>query len=121
MRSRGRLLLTSFGFAAGIYFLIRYVTRRPQINDVQINSGDLDFQQLSREEVASEHLIDLNSATPDQLVGLGLSSEVVERIIESRPSSKLDLVSRMVMPDATYAEIRDQIAASEAREPVKVA
>ena len=122
MRSSGKLLLTAFGFAAGIYLLTRYLTRRPQINNVQINSGDLDFQQLSREEVVSEHLLDLNSATRDELTGLGLSPEMVDRVIEGRPyRSKLDLVSRMVMPEATYAEIRDKIAASEARNPVKVA
>ena len=89
---------------------------------MQITSSDLDFQQLSPQEVASEHLLDLNSATADQLKGLGISPEIVERVIEGRPyRSKLELVSRMVIPEAIYAEIREKIAVSEGRNPVKVA
>lgn len=122
MHNSGKLLLSSFGFAAGIYLLTRYVNRRPQIRDLQITSRDLDFQQRSSEEVASEHLLDLNSATAEQLTGLGITAEIVERVIESRPyRSKLELISRMVMQEPIYAEIRDKIAVSEARAPVKVA
>ena len=46
----------------------------------------------------------------------------MERVIEGRPyRSKLELVSRMVIPEAIYAEIREKIAVSEGRNPVKVA
>lgn len=122
MRASKRLILSSIGLSAGIYLLTRYLTRRPQISDLEITSSDLDFQQLSREEVASEHLIDLNSATAEQLTGIGLLPEMVERLIENRPyRSKLELVSRMIMPEPAYAEIRDKVAVSEARDPIKVA
>jgi len=122
MRTSGKLIISSIGLAAGVYFVRKYISRRPQITDVQITSSDLDFQQLSPQEVASEHLLDLNSATADQLKGLGISPEIVERVIEGRPyRSKLELVSRMVIPEAIYAEIREKIAVSEGRNPVKVA
>src|SRR3954468_59986 len=122
MRNSGKLLLSSFGVAAGIYLLTRYINRRPPIRDFQITSRDLDFQQLSSEEVASEHLLDLNSATAQQLTGLGITAEIVERVIEGRPyRSKLELVSRMVIPEPIYAGIRDKIAVAEARDPIKVA
>jgi Na+/glutamate symporter len=46
----------------------------------------------------------------------------VERVIEGRPyRSKLELVSRMVIPEPIYAGIRDKIAVAEARDPIKVA
>ena len=122
MRTSGKLIISSIGLAAGVYFVRKYISHRPQITDVQITSSDLDFQQLSPQEVASEHLLDLNSATADQLKGLGISPEIVERVIEGRPyRSKLELVSRMVIPEAIYAEIREKIAVSEGRNPVKVA
>jgi len=122
MRTSGKLIISSIVLAAGVYFVRKYISRRPQITDVQITSSDLDFQQLSPQEVASEHLLDLNSATADQLKGLGISPEIVERVIEGRPyRSKLELVSRMVIPEAIYAEIREKIAVSEGRNPVKVA
>jgi hypothetical protein len=68
-------------------------------------------------------LLDLNSCTLDQLNTLpGIRSEFVDRIIENRPyRNKLDLVSRMVVPQAEYEQISHLIVVSNPNEPVKVA
>jgi DNA uptake protein ComE-like DNA-binding protein len=56
----------------------------------------------------AEGLLDLNSATFVELRALtGIDDESAERILENRPYlTKLDLIGRRVIPDATYAAIK---------------
>jgi len=69
--------------------------------------------------------IDLNEATIEQLLLLpGLDRELAERIIENRPyRNKLDLLSRLVVPEETYVAIKHlvYVPPEAANEPVKVA
>jgi hypothetical protein len=54
--------------------------------------------------------LDLNVANREQLARLGLDGDSVDRIIENRPyRSKLDLLSRFVVPDGVYREIKGRI------------
>ncbi len=55
--------------------------------------------------------LDLNTASRERLAGLpGVGPELADRIIENRPyRSKLDLVSRMVVPENIYAGIKHRI------------
>jgi hypothetical protein len=72
-------------------------------------------------EVDSD-LMDLNSAPAEDLKRLGLDDVAVGRIVENRPyRNKLELVSRMVIPETLYGEIRHQVGVREAAESVKVA
>lgn len=122
MRKVSILLLSSVAAAFSVFALIRSLRRNRSIPDVHLTSTDLDFPQVSHEEIVSEHLIDLNEAAPTELSGLGLDQQIVERLIENRPyRSKLELISRMIMPEAIFEPIRDKVAVSEARNPVKVA
>jgi len=70
-----------------------------------------------------EPLVDINSATREQLMSLGIvDSMTLDRIQEYRPyRNKLELVSRMVVPQAVYQRIRGDIVVRGAGEPVKVA
>jgi hypothetical protein len=87
-----------------------------------LTNDDLTYSDRSAEELDSEHLIDLNSAGADQLVGMGLSGESQERLIENRPyRSKLELVSRMILSHDEYAAIKDRVSVAEANKPVKIA
>ena len=66
--------------------------------------------------------MDLNSAPTDDLKRLGLDDVAVDRIVENRPyRNKLELVSRMVIPETLYGEIRHQVGVRETAESVKVA
>jgi len=58
-------------------------------------------------------LLDINSATPEQLLALpGMGRAYVQRIIAGRPySAKNQLVSRGVLPEAAYDKIAQQIVA----------
>ena len=58
--------------------------------------------------------LDINTATPDQLKAFnGIGDAYAERIIDGRPyTAKNQLVTRGILPQATYNKIKDQIIAS---------
>lgn len=66
--------------------------------------------------------IDLNTASTDELMSLGVDREVAERIVENRPyRSRLDLVSRMVVVGNEYNRIKHQVSVSRPDQVVKIA
>jgi hypothetical protein len=111
------------GFCVGIILLYgwrRYYGLR-RIRNFHLTNNDLHYSNRSAKELVSEHLIDLNSASADQMSGLGLSSESRERLLENRPyRSKLELVSRMILSQDEYGRIKDIVSVAEASEPVKI-
>jgi competence protein ComEA len=63
---------------------------------------------------ATASLLDINTATPDQLKAFpGIGDAYSKRIIDGRPyTAKNQLVTRGILPQATYNKIKDQIIAS---------
>ena len=111
------MLLVGVG---GIVAAIALALRRSQ-HPLEISTKDLGYQERSAAELLSEHLLDLNTASHDDFLGLGLDSLTVNQIMENRPyRNKLDLLSRMVMPESSYNQIRHQVGIAEATEPIKV-
>jgi competence protein ComEA len=66
---------------------------------------------------ASGEKLDINTATADQLKTFnGIGDAYAKRIIDGRPyAQKTQLVTRGVLPQATYNKIKDDIIASRAK------
>jgi competence protein ComEA len=68
---------------------------------------------ISEKIAASKQLLDINTATPDQLKALtGIGDAYVKRIVDGRPyTAKNQLVTRGIIPQDAYDKVKDQIIA----------
>jgi hypothetical protein len=107
--------------ASGL-LLVAAASFRRKTRPVNVTTDDLGYQEHSPEEIASENLVDLNTTSPSEFLRLGLDREMSDRIMDNRPyRNKLDLLSRMVIPEEVYNLIRNRVGVAKATEPVKVA
>ena len=69
----------------------------------------------TKSEAKKKELLDINSASPDQLKTLpGIGDAYAKKIVEGRPYARKDELSKKnIVPQATYDKIKGQIIAKQ--------
>jgi hypothetical protein len=115
-------VLAGLGIGVAVYFAFRALATRDRLSHLHLTTADLHSPDKSPADLLSNHLADLNAANIEELTSLGLDASTVERLVENRPyRNKLELVSRMILPEAIYDSIKSKIAIAGASEGIKIA
>lgn len=97
-----RLMLLALLLSVGMTASISYANAAKQDTGAAMKAQKAD-------------LLDINSATKDQLTALpGIGDKYSQKIIDGRPyAKKTDLVRKKIIPQATYNKIASMIIAKQ--------
>lgn len=85
MKRYAVLFLVGLPIGALMYRLLRKGRQTTRAKQIDLDSRDVQYQDLSPADLASQNLTDINNADAAQLRELGLDQQSIERVIENRP------------------------------------
>ena len=104
----GRRFFTIFGLAACAAIILIAGT-------LLLFPGSAPAQKAPAKVEAAATLLDLNTATKAELEALpAIGTAYAQKIIDGRPyKAKNELVTKKIVPESTYAKIKDHVIAKQ--------